>query len=112
MIVQIFVENAIKHGLKPLDGDGTRQLELMVRVSQQAGGDTLIEVVDNGNGMNSGRNSQGRTGLQVVRQTVQMFNEVNHGRIDYGVQNRTDGTGCRSWLLLPAGFVGQLAGQK
>ena len=90
MMVQIFVENAIKHGLRRQGG------LLTVRASRQ-GEATLVEVIDNGRGLSP--TYQENTGLRVVRQTIQLLNEHNRQHIAFGVGNLE--RGCRSWLLLP-----------
>ena len=90
MTIQIFVENAIKHGLRRQGG------ELTIRVTRQ-GAATQVEVTDNGQGLSP--SYQEHTGIRVVRQTIQMLNERNSQQIDFGLQNL--GQGCRSWLLLP-----------
>lgn len=90
MTIQIYVENAIKHGLKRQGGI------LTVRVSKKRNA-TLVEVLDNGQGLNS--SYQEHTGLRVVRQTIQMLNERNQQQITFGIGNTPEG--CRSWLLLP-----------
>lgn len=102
MIIQIFAENAIKHGLRRQGGT------LTIRVTHQ-GQAVLIEVVDNGQGLKNGISYQEHTGLRVVRQTIQMLNEQNermanhnHVPITFGIGNMEHG--CRSWLLLPHDF--------
>lgn len=90
MTIQIFVENAIKHGLKRQGG------MLTVRACRQ-GDATLVEVLDNGKGLDP--SYQEHTGMRVVRQTIQMLNERNHQQITFGIGNLEQG--CRSWLLLP-----------
>ena len=90
MTIQIFVENAIKHGLKRQGG------MLTIRASRQDNA-TRVEVLDNGQGLDS--SYQEHTGMRVVRQTIQMLNEHNHQQITFGIGNLKQG--CRSWLLLP-----------
>ena len=90
MTIQIFVENAIKHGLKRQGG------MLTIRASRQDNA-TLVEVLDNGQGLDS--SYQEHTGMKVVRQTIQMLNEHNHQQITFGIGNLKQA--CRSWLLLP-----------
>ena len=98
MTIQIFVENAIKHGLQRRGG------ELTIRVSRQDDS-TLIEVVDNGQGLGTSAPKE-HTGMRVVRQTIQMLNDHNHRQITFGIGNwQKDGeSGCRTWLLVPDDF--------
>lgn len=106
MIVQIFAENALKHGLRPIKPAEGQLRKLTIRVSreQQA---TLVEVMDNGKGLQSRMDTTGsQTGLRVVRQTIQMLNESNKNKITFGIGNwHQDGeSGCRSWILLPDNY--------
>ena len=98
MTIQIFVENAIKHGLQRRGG------ELTIRVSRQDD-NTMIEVIDNGQGLGKSAPKE-HTGMRVVRQTIQMLNDHNHRQITFGIGNwQQDGeTGCRTWLLVPDDF--------
>ena len=98
MTIQIYTENAIKHGLRRQGG------RLTIRASRRQD-NTLIEVIDNGTGL-SQSHLQEHTGLRVVRQTIEMLNEHNSRQIDFGVENwQHDGdSGCRSWILLPDGY--------
>lgn len=98
MTIQIFVENAIKHGLRRKGG------VLTLRATRQ-GSSTLIEVIDNGVGLNP--SYQEHTGMRVVRQTIQMLNEHNQQPITFGIGNLEQG--CRSWLLIPDDFNYNLA---
>ena len=93
MTIQIFAENAIKHGLR-------RQGGLLTIKATRQGEATLVEVTDNGQGL--GPHYQENTGLRVVRQTIQLLNEQNHQHITFGVENLKQG--CRSWLLLPDNY--------
>jgi len=105
MTIQIFVENAIKHGLRPMKPENGEMRQLTIHVSRQ-GQATLVEVTDNGQGLKNGPMSQAQTGMKVVRQTIQMLNERNQEKIDFGVNNLTEEgkRGCRSWILLPDHF--------
>lgn len=106
MTIQIFVENAIKHGLRPMKPEKGKVRQLTIRVSRQ-GQATLVEVTDNGLGLRHGAVSKAQTGMKVVRQTIQLLNERNREQIDFGVDSLpTENThgGCRSWLLLPDQF--------
>ena len=105
MTIQIFVENAIKHGLRPMKPEKGEMRQLAIHVSRQ-GQATLVEVTDNGQGLKNGPMSQAQTGMKVVRQTIQMLNEGNHEKIDFGVTDlaQEGRRGCRSWILLPDHF--------
>ena len=102
MTIQIFVENAIKHGLRSLRLQEGQLRRLTIRVSRKDEC-TLVEVVDNGGGLKSDLSNKAQTGIKVVRQTIQMLNEHNHSPIQFGIGNRLlkGEKGCCSWLLLP-----------
>lgn len=81
MMVQIFVENAMKHGLKGLSPDVYKKL--VIRVTDR-GDDTLVEVLNNGR--KQGDHSSDKrvhVGLRVVSQTIQLLNERNVGKMNY-----------------------------
>ena len=80
MLLQPFVENAIKHGILPKEGAG----RITVRFEQD--GDTLVcKIIDDGIGRK--RSAQNREksirahksrGLQLIMQRVQLLNELNY----------------------------------
>lgn len=96
MTIQIFAENAIKHGLRRQGG------VLTIRATKDDG-KTLVEVIDNGCGLQQGKPQQEHTGMRVVRQTIQMLNEHNTNQISFGIGNwqHEEQSGCRAWVLLP-----------
>ena len=102
MTIQIFVENAIKHGLRTIKPQEGKKRELSIHVCRKENA-TLVEVLDNGHGLKNDLSSRRKTGIKVVRQTIQLLNEKNHVPITFGVGNYHHGetSGCRSWILLP-----------
>lgn len=104
MIVQIPVENAIKHGLAGKDGDK----ELTVRVCRERNG-IRITVCDNGRGylpqVSSATRGTG-TGLKVLYQTIQLLNTKNKSdKIRFDITNRNDGkTGTLVSVYVPFHF--------
>lgn len=102
MMVQIFAENAIKHGLRPIKDNRERHLD--ISITRQGGRATRIEVTDNGVGLQGGSINE-HTGMRVVRQTIQLLNEHNKEKIIFGVSNYTNPengqTGCQSWIVVP-----------
>ena len=103
MIIQIFVENAIKHGLRamPLPHSEPPTLEIVVSRSDRG---IVIEVLDNGPGVKSHAQMEAKTGLNVVRQTVSLLNDRNSAKMDFGVEPRAGHSGCRAFLLVPEDF--------
>lgn len=105
MTIQIFAENAIKHGLRPLLPQEGKLRKLTIRVSRKDEA-TLVEVLDNGNGLKKGKHIKGQTGMKVIRQTIQMLNDRNNTPILFGIDDyqQEKDTGCRSWILLPDNY--------
>lgn len=101
MIIQIPVENAIKHGLTGKDGEK----ELTVRVSRDGKGIRIV-ICDNGRGYLPHVTSASRgtgTGLKVLYQTIQLLNTKNKSdKIKFDITNRNDGqTGTRVLVYIP-----------
>lgn len=103
MTIQIFVENAIKHGLRPMKPQAGEARELHIRASRHGDSATLIEVTDNGCGMAGGKTPAPHTGIRIIKQTIQMLNEKNRQQITFGIESPEGGRGkgCRSWIMLP-----------
>ena len=104
MIVQIPVENAIKHGLAGKDG----KKELSVYVSRETNG-IRMTITDNGRGylpqVASATRGTG-TGLKVLYQTIQLLNTKNKSdKIRFDITNRSDGqTGTEVSVYIPFRF--------
>lgn len=103
MLVQILVENAIRHGLRGID----RQQSLTIDICREGDLATRISVIDNGRGFDA-RNQIGNhkhTGLAVVQQTVVVHNAHHHRKMHFSIHNQTgaDGKpcGCTSTLIVP-----------
>ncbi|MDE7125512.1 MAG: histidine kinase, partial [Muribaculaceae bacterium] len=77
MLIEIFIENAIKHGLRGYDG----KRELWLNIIRQDKR-TFITVANNGL-MHSPANTRGTgTGTRIVSQTIQVLNERNDKKIE------------------------------
>jgi len=85
MMIQIPVENAIKHGLMPLEGEKI----LKISVSD-FDGNHHIQIEDNGIGLmaSAGQSIGTGTGLKVLLQTIQLLNAKNHQKINFTVGDR------------------------
>lgn len=102
MLIQILVENAIKHGLR------ATEKEKQLTISAEEDGDSCkIRVEDNGKGFDCTKQSVNSTstGLNVVRQTVTFINSANKSKMHFSISNVTaaDGSvsGCRATLTIP-----------
>lgn len=101
MLIQIPVENAIKHALR--GKEGSRKLFVTVQSEADA---VRIRVTDNGGGYRSsgGKSAGTGTGMKVVMQTIQILNGKNKNGIDVGVHNVTlpsGEVGCEVSFLIP-----------
>lgn len=108
MSVQIFVENAIKHGLRAMPPREGKQRMLKVRISKSSDNAIMIEVVDNGLGLGNNHSDSTKTGMRILSQTIQILNDKNKESINYGIENscllEQGHTGCRSWMTIPNGY--------
>lgn len=106
MIVQIPVENAIKHGLMPLQD---RERQLSVNVSFE-NGNTKIIIENNGIGLKetNGQTAGTGTGLKVLLQTIHLLNEKNTGKILFSIKDKADlpspERGTRVEIRIPADY--------
>ena len=104
MMIQIPVENAVKHALRDKPGD--RELWI---TAERRGNGVCICVRDNGGGYcpNSNRRGTG-TGLRVIMQTIQILNARNgDNAIDVTIHNvelPSGETGCEMMFLIPDGY--------
>jgi tetratricopeptide (TPR) repeat protein len=88
MIIQIPVENALKHALRSKEGD--KQLSISVLPVEKG---IKIDIVDNGDGYHPERitNTRGTgTGLKVLYQTIQLLNKKNDEKIIFSISNVKD----------------------
>lgn len=86
MMLQIPIENAIKHGLAQVEGEKTLTVDI---VHAQDG--VLIKIEDNGIGYHPERVDPTRgtgTGLKVLRQTMMVLNSQNEHKIKFTMQNK------------------------
>jgi len=99
MITQIYAENAIKHGLRPLPGGGV----LTIRVTAE-GKNIRIAIEDNGVGRkNAKANGSYGTGkgMAIMDQSIIIFNKFNQKKIRLDITDLEDGQGkSRGTLVL------------
>lgn len=98
MMIQIAVENAIKHGLRGLERE--KILDITIERVDNA---TLVMVTDNGRGLDSDnpRSYGTGTGTRVIRETLEMLNSQNVNKIVYGIKKNPHGNGCRVEITFP-----------
>ena len=91
MLIQIPVENAVKHGLCAIEGE--KRLSVFV---ERDGKGIHIRIEDNGPGYrlftNAGHNGTGM-GTKVLYRTILLLNRRNKEKITYSVQSKEKGTG-------------------
>lgn len=106
MIVQIPVENAIKHALRGRDGEKI----LQIVVNKQPKG-ILIMVVDNGSGFTQPpveRKGTG-TGLKVIYQTIELLNACNQEKIAFTISaNDSSSGGTHVSIYIPQNYSYEL----
>lgn len=100
MLIQIPVENAVKHALR--DKEGERNLWISIHRRENG---ICIRVTDNGGGYRPGSRNRGTgTGMKVIMQTVQILNMKNKESIDVSIHNISlpgGEIGCEIVFLLP-----------
>ena len=106
MITQIIVENAIKHGLKPLNRGGL----LIIRINRN-GHEIILEIEDNGIGrkMSQTNGDQGTgKGLSMIDQFISIINKFNQKKIRLTITDLEDEQGQPRGTLvhlsIPAGM--------
>ena len=98
MMIQIAVENAIKHGLRGLNRE--KRLDITI---ERVGNATHVMITDNGRGLNCDTpQSDGTgTGTRVIRETLEMLNSRNANKIIYDIKKNPRGNGCRVEITFP-----------
>lgn len=107
MIIQIPVENAIKHGLLPLEQPYKR---LLIHINHNETGHQII-IEDNGVGISaaSGRTEGTGTGLKVLMQTIHLLNSKNKNTITFSMREKgpgeTNAPGTIVEIFIPASYT-------
>jgi tetratricopeptide (TPR) repeat protein len=104
LMIQIPVENSIKHGLGQLN----REKLLTISIKQEENG-ILIEIADNGRGIRHTYETQSKgtgTGLRVINQTIEILNSRNSEKIAFSIRNREKESteGCIAEIYLPINY--------
>lgn len=88
MLIQLFAENAIKHGIKPADHPCT----LIIRVNQNHKG-IAIEIEDDGIGREAAKRNHTEgtgNGIQLIHEMISIYEKLGFGRIRYSIIDKTD----------------------
>lgn len=105
MMIQIFVENAFKHGFGSLPDGAERILAISIRRKE----DNYIEICVDNNTLpgHTPTSDSTRQGLRIVDSTLQILNEHNRRQASFNLIPWTDNpqqAGCRAILTLPEDF--------
>jgi LytS/YehU family sensor histidine kinase len=90
-LVHTFVENALKHGLRPLEFPG----RLIINVYRERK-NVIIEVDDNGIGREEAANSKSLStgkGLKILDELITLFEKLNKCQISYEIIDKKDEQG-------------------
>lgn len=103
MMIQIPVENAVKHALREKEGERN----LWVSVCRRGSG-ICIKITDNGGGYRPDSRNRGTgTGMKVIMQTIRILNNKNKEAIDVLVHNvslQNGEMGCEVTFWLPDNY--------
>lgn len=103
MMIQIPVENAVKHALREKEGERN----LWVSVCRRGSG-ICIKITDNGGGYRPDSRNRGTgTGMKVIMQTIRILNNKNKEAIDVSVYNvslQSGEMGCEVTFWLPDNY--------
>lgn len=103
MMIQIPVENAVKHALHEKEGERN----LWVSVCRRGNG-ICIKITDNGGGYRPDSRNRGTgTGMKVIMQTIRILNNKNKEAIDVLVHNvslQSGEMGCEVTFWLPDNY--------
>ena len=111
MLLQIPIENAIKHGLRTKVGPK----RLSIHICQHTD-EIEIFIRDNGGGYRIGSGASGTgTGMKVITRTLQLLNAYNRRPIVMHINNvemASHETGCEVYFRLPVDYSFELKKQK
>ncbi len=94
MLLQPYVENAVKHGVASMGKDGL----ILIDIKQNTQ-DLVIDITDNGSGLSQPK--EGSTGLHLSDERIRYLNNLYSGEASVEIQNRRDGSGVRVQIKLP-----------
>lgn len=94
MLLQPYVENAVKHGVSALGKEGIIQIEI-----KQSNNTLEIDILDNGPGLSKPNSDS--TGLILGEERFHYLNKLYDGEASVEIRNRTDSNGVRVMIKLP-----------
>ena len=92
MLIQIHVENALKHGLRTVKSGGKLEIKVANELEN-----LKIEIIDNGIGReNSKKNNNGLPGigLKTIQQIIELNNKKRKNKISQEIIDLKDGDGA------------------
>lgn len=104
MTIQILVENAFKHGLLPLDGEGTALLRICV---ERGEGVTRVTVANTTPARIDPNPNSTKIGLKIIMATMQLLNEHNRQKMRLSVSEWRDapgGHGYKAEITVPDNY--------
>lgn len=97
MLLQPFVENAISHGLLPLNDARRAMLQVSISLDQQSGA-ISIQIADNGIGIQQAQKLQHKSklsyhsyGLELMKKRIHLLNRLGYA-IDLSIDSSEQGT--------------------
>lgn len=95
MLIHTFVENAIKHGIKPVIHKRKGDISVLVRLQQSR---LHIEITDNGAGIRNSEKTKGYStgkGLVILNDMIELFKKYDDKHIEYLITSINDLPGTR-----------------
>ena len=107
MIMQPFVENSIEHGFAGIEYKG--QVEILF---DQAPGELLIRISDNGKGLHTGpkeNNEHISRASQIIRDRIYLLNVKLRTKASFSIDNNSHGKGVTVLIRLPLLYKDQVS---
>jgi tetratricopeptide (TPR) repeat protein len=99
LFIQPFVENAVKHGVKDMDGDG----KILIKLTD-LDTELKVEVIDNGKGINTSESTDSHhksRSMEIVKKRLQLLTR-NYGKIpSLSIESNSPSSGLHVTLNLP-----------
>jgi LytS/YehU family sensor histidine kinase len=93
LILQPFVENAVLHGIMPIQENGIITIQFNTEKTTDGKENLLITIADNGVGLiksaalNAGKKHQSR-GMQLIKERLQILSKVTNTNIAFSIKNQ------------------------